>query len=262
MLSTNQQALSEENKKVTFTLGGKEYTFYAISEKQKAENERRAKEEKEKARLKRIENLKINSLMDRKFKNSTFENFTITPENKKYFEMGKRYVENFDAIKKENHGLLIHGKPGTCKSYLSFAIANELINKRIPVVAVSAGSLINKMKELAGFGSLEEIFFYNRLASVDLLIIDDLGSEYKNPWSASKLYEVIDARYRSELPIIITTNLDIPGLINHLTYDGITRTYDRINEMTVNIEMTGEQQRIRKADEKEKAFKQIFRSEK
>ncbi len=70
-----------------------------------------------------------------------------------------------------------------------------------------------------------------------LLILDDLGAELKTEWSTCFLYEIIDARYRSGKPTIVTTNLTLRQLREHLTdKNGIPRTFDRLVEGLTPVE--------------------------
>lgn len=252
--------LSTERKVKTVEMGGEIFNFTCMSERdQYEENQRKLIEEREK-RLDYIKKLKMDSLMDARFKECKFENFIISNDNKKYFDFGRYYAYNFDEFKAENHGLLIYGDPGTGKSYLTFCIANYLLEKSIPVIACSVSTIIEKVREYSTFGSNKKGQFFKLLKQVDLLIIDDLGSEHNTEWINSVLYDVIDLRYRSNQPLIITTNLEPDtALKKKLTSsDGVTRTYDRIYEMCRRIKLTCQPRRIKEGDKKQAEFNKLF----
>lgn len=222
-------------------------------------------EEKEstvkKENMLKLEKLKNHSLMDNKFKNCTFENFEVDEYNKKYFNMAKKYVENFKEIKKENMGLMLHGSPGTGKTYLAFCIANELISKLTPVIAISSIGLLNKIKETyKRYGNEGEYEIIRSLKNASLLILDDLGAESNTEWAKEKLYEIIDSRYRDEKPILITTNLTTNQLKNKLASgDGVHRTYDRIVEMCTQVEVKGRARRLETGQDKQDKLRELLR---
>lgn len=222
----------------TIEILGQKFTIRVLSEEESLERDRLNELDKEQERKSYIQQLKINSLMDKKFTDCNFKNFRITEENKKYLQSMYKFSENFEEMKKHNIGLLLYGKPGTGKSYMSFCIANELLNRGVSVIACTSSKILQRMRELSSFGQEGIDSFLSTLQRVDLLIIDDLGAENNSEWNRAKLYEIIDARYRAEKPLIITTNLDLFKLEGVLTgADGVTRTFDRITEMCQPIEI-------------------------
>lgn len=80
------------------------------------------------------------------------------------------------------------------------------------------------------------------LSKYQLLIIDDLGAERTSEYMQETIFNIIDARYRSGLPMIITTNLDISDIWNQ---DGIGhgRIYDRILERCIPVKVDGSSRR-------------------
>ena len=255
--TSNKSGVYEKEPKTYYDdwfTNGKKTLMTLTPEGNRKWNEDHKKEENEKF-LKYIEKLKLDSLMDNRFKKCTFNNFYKTKENEFYFNFGQLYSRNFEKYKANNNGLLIYGKPGTGKSFLSFCIANYLLDNGVKVIACSISTILEKIKEYSSFGNNKMTVFNNELKKADLLIIDDLGSENSSEWINSKIYEIIDLRYRSEKPLIVTTNLEPDDLKKKLTNkDGITRTYDRIFEICRPIEMNIESLRVIKGKEKQISF--------
>lgn len=222
--------------------------------------------EKERERLEKIElesrlaKLKKNSLMDERFRECTFDNWIMEDSNKKLYQIGKKYCDNWKEVKKENIGLLLYGAPGTGKTFLSFCIANYLIERYVPVIAISSIGILSRIKETYNsYGKEGETEIIRTIKNADLLVLDDLGAENNTEWSKEKIYEIIDFRYRNKKPIIITTNSSLENLENKLTgSDGIARTYDRIIEMCTPLEIKGESRRVNQQSRKTKLLKEIL----
>ena len=130
---------------------------------------------------------------------------------KRVLAVCRGYARDFTPMSKS---LLFQGAPGLGKTHLSLAIAREVIDKGYGVVYVSAPALINKLaKESFDYGSKsDDIPTVQTLSECDLLIIDDLGTEFGTRFSVSSVYNIINTRVIMSKPTIISTNLTFKEL--------------------------------------------------
>lgn len=117
------------------------------------------------------------------------------------------FINNFG---KQNENLLIIGKAGTGKTFLTHCIADELIKKGFSVLYTSAYGMITRLTK-AAIGE-EDDAFERYINGADLLIIDDLGTERLTDFSESQLYNILNARLTSEKSIVISTNCNVADI--------------------------------------------------
>lgn len=120
------------------------------------------------------------------------------------------YAKNFS----ENSGsILMSGATGLGKTHLSLAIANEVIRRGYGVIYVSAPMLISKLERVF-FSKYEDEYdsYVDMLLNCDLLIIDDLGTEFQRQFSTTQIYNTFNSRMLKRKPIIINTNLNMREL--------------------------------------------------
>lgn len=168
--------------------------------------------------------------------NWTFEN--DDGKNEKISNAMKNYVKNFTDFKKDGKGLLLYGTVGTGKTYFAACIANALIDEGYSVLMTNFARLTNSIQ--GTFDGKNE--FIDSLQRYTLLIIDDLGAERKSDFMQEQVFAICDARYRSGLPMIITTNLTAEE-IKKPQEVGYARIYDRILERCFPVAVTGESRR-------------------
>ena len=131
--------------------------------------------------------------------------------NPKQIEMAKQYVQHWEEFQKTASGLLLWGNVGTGKSFIAGCIANALLDKGVPVIMTNFARLLNKLTDMYAGDRNAYIDSFKRYP---LMIIDDLGIERKSEFAREQVFNVIDSRYRSQLPMIVTTNLSLKKLKN------------------------------------------------
>lgn len=209
----------------------------------KCEQEKMVKEEEARKRKDlaiRIKRLRNSGFADKSMMGWTFAN--DDGENEKLTNAMKNYVNNFSEFRKtskgKHNGLLLYGEPGRGKTFAACEVANALIDKGYFVLVTNFARLTNTIQGMYE-GKQEYIDSLNRY---ELLVIDDLGAERKSEFMKEMVYNIIDSRYRSGLPMIITTNLSMDEIKNpkDIEYE---RIYDRILERCFPIEVKGTSKR-------------------
>lgn len=223
-----------KQKLITLTRNGAEVPMVVpvmCKCKSDAYKQQKARDEQEKE-MEAISKLRKESLMDSRFRSISFKNFVLNQYNEKCFRLCKRYATAFDKMMEKNMGLLMYGGVGTGKTFAAACIANYLLDQKIPVVMISFIKLLEMLEKNTDNDIIQN------LQSAKLLVLDDLGAERRTSYALEKVYNIIDARYRSKLPVILTTNLTMDEMMDaeSMQYE---RIYDRIFEMCYPLEFKG-----------------------
>jgi len=149
----------------------------------------------------------------------------------------KNYAANFSL---SSPNLIMQGGTGLGKTHLSLAIANAVIQKGFGVVYCSVNNIITKL-EREHFGR-DDGNTDRMLLECDLLILDDLGTEFKSSFSSAEIYNIINTRLMAQKPTIISTNLTIQELQDRYT----ERFASRIMGSYVRVTFCGRDNRLQK----------------
>lgn len=127
--------------------------------------------------------------------------------------------------------LFFYGSVGAGKTFLSNCIARELIETGNLVLYFSAGGLIDTLSGNSLSGkSREELYAVSQdLYNCDLLVVDDLGTEYTTAYVISQLFSCLNERHLRRKPTLISTNLSLEDLRNKYSeriFSRITSNYD------------------------------------
>ena len=157
----------------------------------------------------------------------------------------RQYVEHWPEMRRENMGLLFWGPAGTGKTFAAACIANALVDLEVGVRMITLGeALLN----LFGMSGEERIQYLEVLTTCGLLILDDFGVERRTPYAREQVYEIINRRYLSGRPMVVTTNLTLEELKNADRDD--SRINDRVLERCVPVCFDGDSLRREKTAER------------
>ena len=144
---------------------------------------------------------------------------------KKIVELCQDFVKKFDT---DSQNLLFWGDPGLGKTFLSTCIAKELIATNHSVIYETAYKTFSMLEELKFKKSDNEEklkFKVDKLYSCDLLILDDLGSEFATQYTTASLFDIINSRLISGKKTVINTNLSITELTKKYGERVVSRLY-------------------------------------
>ncbi len=121
------------------------------------------------------------------------------------FNICKKFAQNFPNV---GGGLIMFGLTGLGKTHLSLSIASELISKGFGVIYATASEIVRKMTDVYFKRTqVNEVKFLNLINETDLIILDDLGSEFESSLNLSAIFEILNIRTNLNKPIILSTNL-------------------------------------------------------
>ena len=122
------------------------------------------------------------------------------------------------------HFLQIGVVKGLGKTHLSLAIANEVIKKGVSVIYTSAPQILSKLeREHFNYRYNDQEDTFNSLLKCDLLILDDLGTEFVSDFTRSCVYNLFNSRILANKPMIISTNLQLEELITTYSQRFVSR---------------------------------------
>lgn len=162
-----------------------------------------------------------------KFQNLNFENFNINSGNEIAVKVANDYT-NKCITKVQTKGLIITGESGLGKTHLAASIANKLIENDKIVLMGRLTTLLDMIKETFKDNTKSENELIELYSNIDMIIIDDLGTEKISNWALEKLYTIIENRNENRLPIIITTRFDKQGLIERFSQSQDEQLVDAI----------------------------------
>lgn len=179
-----------------------------------------------------IESNRKTAFDDIEMRNAFFEN--DNGRNPYISNIARNYAKNFSEMYEKGKGFLFFGGTGVGKSWISACILNDLINRGykcmmtdFPTVITIAGGLFEGKQA-----------YINSFCDYDLIVFDDLFTERKTDYASEIVYNVINRRYRAELPTIFTTNLTAEEL-KQTNDDHRKKLLSRLYAMCEFIEVKG-----------------------
>lgn len=219
-------------RQVALPLGDRTQTVRCLCPCQQAHLDNQRQQLRMQEELDRFARLRSAAMRDPALRKCTFASSGYSSAA---MEIAERYVAQWPRMQENGMGLLFWGSVGTRKTYIAACIANALLDQGVPVLMTSFGRILGSMP---GPASGEQTAALDEWMRYPLLIIDDLGVERDTPYTTELVYHIIDARYRSGRPMVITTNLTMTELENPDSREKM-RIYDRVLECCTPVRVEG-----------------------
>lgn len=158
-------------------------------------------------------------MKEQRFENFNFKLFAQQPKDKgrdplafmkQIYKIGVNFAETFDTTHKN---LLLTGNAGTGKTYFSSCIANHVLSRGKSVLYQTSFQMFDSLERLK-FGKYtdnetEQLnFLHHSVYNTDLLIIDDLGTEFISAYSTTVFLDILNTRVLNGRSTILSTNLN------------------------------------------------------
>lgn len=222
----------------------------------KCKSEAWDREKQNKARLEHYERAVSSQLVridNRSVREWTFER--DDGKNQDISSLARKYVDDWKLYRDKGQGLLLWGNVGTGKSYMAACISNALRERQIPTLFTSFGAII---KSVSNF-DIDKNQFFRDFGKFDLIVLDDLGAERNSAFALEQVFDVIDSRVQSGLPMIVTTNLTVSEL-KHPESRSYQRIYDRLLQVCTPVNFCGHSRRKVQAEQNVKEMKSRMRA--
>ncbi len=158
---------------------------------------------------------------------------------RKAVEECQRFIDDFDNKPKN---LFLYGDTGVGKTFLSNCVAKELLDRGYSVIYFTAFQLFDILSKGVFEKDADAIAAHQNLFDCDLLIIDDLGTEFANSFTTSQLFLCINERILRQKSTVVSTNLNMNQMVELYS----ERTLSRISSNYSIIKLFGDDIRIKK----------------
>lgn len=167
-----------------------------------------------------LRNLRVAGLLNdagiaRRFDSSEFKNYQpVNQDAAKNLSACQRYAENWPGVFAAGTGLVMTGSCGTGKNHLAVSMVKSVIRNHLARVEITDVMRLTRAVKSTwrndSANTEEEVI--GHYASLDLLIIDEVGVQFGSQSESVILQEIINARYESVLPTILISNLTFAQL--------------------------------------------------
>jgi DNA replication protein DnaC len=155
------------------------------------------------------------------------------PETRVAVAAVREFADDVQARLERGDSLWLSGSVGTGKTTLAMAVSAAAAKAGCSVAIYSLPQLLARIRRTydAAVGEDSYVAFFERLTSVDLLHIDDLGAEKRTDWVLEQLYAIVDERYGAERSMLVTTNLEETELEDQIGGRTVSRLVEMCGEL-------------------------------
>jgi len=163
-----------------------------------------------------------------RFREKDFDAFQAVSTGQRHaLQVARAYCKQFAEHAKTGRSLVFLGRIGTGKTHLGCSIAAELAFQKWRVLYVTVAELICNLRAAwakpvgdstlfrllaQAHEHLSESLFMDKLAALDLLVLDEVGRQYGSESERVQLGALMDMRYQCQRPSVVISNCDVAGL--------------------------------------------------
>jgi DNA replication protein DnaC len=171
---------------------------------------------------------RLSAVIPRRYRGVSFDRPPVNQMDPTVVRQVRRFVDDIDARLDAGRGLWLTGDVGTGKTTLAMLVSRSALERGRTVAIYSMPRLLSELRKTFDDDSdVSYLGLLDSLASIDLLHLDDVGSERTSEWVLEQLYAIVNSRYEEERSIVLTTNLDHEQLKDQIG----ERTVSRLVEM-------------------------------
>jgi len=161
-------------------------------------------------RLRRGRSKGVASVIPPRYRGVSFDRPPVTEIEPMVVRVVRSWIEDLEANLDAGRGLWLMGDTGTGKTTMAMLVSKAALQASRSVAIYSLPKLLARIRRTydSESGGDSYLAFFERLTSVDLLHIDDLGAEKRSDWVLEQLYALINERYEAQRSMLVTTNLD------------------------------------------------------
>lgn len=197
-------------------------------------------------RMARSRNRGIASAIPKRFRGVSFDRPPVSdmarhPETRAAVDQAREYIADLAGQLGGGRGLWLYGETGTGKTTLAMLVARAALAAGHTAAVYTLPELLARIRRTYDADDdFSYIGFFDRLVSVDLLYLDDLGTEKRTDWVLEQLYAIVNRRYETERSVLVTTNLAHEDLEDQIGQ----RTVSRLHQLCEGVPLFGADRRF------------------
>jgi len=183
----------------------------------------------------------VASVIPAKYRGVSFDRPPVTQIAHPVVAPVREFCDEIEANIADGRGLWLYGGPGTGKTTLAMVSSRIALEAGLSVAIYSMPKLLARIRRTFDGDAGEQSYleFFGRLTGVDLLHIDDLGTENKTEWVTEQLYSIVNERYEARKSLVVTTNKSESELEQEIG----ERVVSRLVEMCELVPVFGDDRR-------------------
>jgi DNA replication protein DnaC len=188
----------------------------------------------------------IESVIPPKYRGVSFDRPPVSDLSPAAVDAIRGFADDLGGNLRAGRGIWLMGDVGTGKTTLAMLVSRLALEAGHTVAIYSLPRLLSRIRRTydAEAGEQSYLDFFERLTSVDLLHLDDLGAEKSSDWVLEQLYAIVNERYETRRSIVVTTNLQEPELREQIGERTVSRLAEICDQFVIplygaDLRMTG-----------------------